>query len=149
VAIRLAELGYDVAGVDISPTMLAEAHRTAPDLTWIEADLASLDLGRTFDIVVAAGNVIPLVASGTEAAVVAALARHVGPDGVLVAGFGLDVAHLPLDHVSIDLATYDDLCARSGLRLIERFGTWDGEPFTEAGYAVSVHAHRPQPSPSA
>src|SRR5436190_11936077 len=139
VAMRLAEFGYDVVGVDIDPRMLAEARRLAPDLEWIEADLANLDLGRRFDLVVTAGNVIPLVEPGTEQSVVNALASHVLAGGLLVSGFGLDVAHLPIDFVPIDLATYDALCAGAGLDLVTRFGTWDGDPFRDEGYAVSVH----------
>jgi SAM-dependent methyltransferase len=142
VAIRVAELGYDVVGVDVDPRMLGEARRLAPACAWVEADLATLDLGGGFDLVVAAGNVIPLLAAGTEQAVVDALAAHLEPGGALVAGFGLDVAHLPIDFVPMDLPTYDDICARAGLELAHRFGTWDAEPFRDEGYAVSVHVRR-------
>jgi hypothetical protein len=64
------------------------------------------------------------------------------PGGVLVAGFGLDVAHLPIDDVPIDLPRYDALCAEAGLVLIERWATWDGESFRNDGYAVSVHGRQ-------
>ena len=47
-------------------------------------------------MVVAAGNVIPLVAAGTEASVVAALAAQLVPGGLLVAGFGLHPDFLPI-----------------------------------------------------
>lgn len=74
VAIRLAERGFDCVGVDVDASMLDAARRRAPGLTWVQADLVNLDLGRTFDLVVAAGNVVPLVAEGTESAVVARMA---------------------------------------------------------------------------
>ena len=35
----------------------------APDLSWVDADLAVVDLGRTFDLVVLAGDVLPFVGS--------------------------------------------------------------------------------------
>lgn len=140
VAVRLAELGHEVVGVDLDAGMLARARAAAPDLTWVEGDLAGLALpGPPFDLVVAAGNVIPLVAPGTEAAVVTALARHLARGGLLVAGFGLDVAHLPLDEAPVDLPSYDGWCAVVGLRLQERLATWDGAPYDGGGYAVSVH----------
>ncbi|WP_132876825.1 class I SAM-dependent methyltransferase [Tamaricihabitans halophyticus] len=144
VAIWLAAQGYDCVGVDIDPSMLAVARREAPELPWFAVDLAELSLDRIdraegFDIVVAAGNIIPLVAAGTEPAVVRNLASMLRPDGLLIAGFGLDAAHLPLSSASTTLADYDRWCAAAGLRLSERFGTWDGAPYDGGGYAVSVH----------
>ena len=140
VAIRLAELGHDVVGVDLDEGMLDRARRDAPDLSWFVADLADLDVpGPPFDLVLTAGNVIPLVAAGAEARVVVALARHVAPGGLLVSGFGLDVAHLPLDHAPVTLHQYDGWCADAGLLLVERFATWDRAPYEGGGYAVSVH----------
>jgi SAM-dependent methyltransferase len=140
VAVRLAELGHDVVGVDLDEAMLDRARRDAPALTWVVGDLATLDLdGPPYDLVVAAGNVIPLVAAGQEAAVVAALARHLRAGGLLVAGFGLDAAHLPLDDAPVDLPGYDGWCRAAGLELVERWATWDRAPHEGGGYAVSVH----------
>jgi SAM-dependent methyltransferase len=140
VAIRLAELGHDVVGVDLDPRMLGQARADAPALTWVQADLAGLALdGDPFDLVVAAGNVIPLVAAGTEAAVVASLTGQLRPGGLLVTGFGLDPAHLPLAEAPVDLPSYDGWCAAAGLVLRTRYATWDGEPYDGGGYAVSVH----------
>lgn len=132
VAIELARRGVDVVGVDLDPAMLEVARRKAPELEWVEADLATLDLGLRFDVVVVAGNVLLFVAPGTEAAVVERLSEHLVPGGRLVAGFSLD-AGLTLDD-------YDDMAAAVGLTLEERFATWERAPFTpDAGYAVSVH----------
>ena len=61
--------------------MLAEARRRAPDLTWIEADLTTLALGRRFDVVVLAGNVPLFTPPGTQTALVTACADHVAPAG--------------------------------------------------------------------
>lgn len=138
VAVRLAELGFDCVGVDLDPSMLTEARRAAPELPWVLADLASLDLGREFDLVVAAGNVLPFVAAGTEAAVVARLAAHLRPDGALVCGFGLDARHLPSAGAPVDLAEFDRWCTAAGLEREHRFSTWDGEPYGGGGYAVTV-----------
>ena len=143
VAIRLTELGYDVTGVDLDAGMLAVARAAAPAITWVEADLATLDLlagdRRAYDLVVAAGNVVPLVAAGSEARVVARLAAHLGAGGLLVTGFGLDRAHLPPAAAELDLADYDRWCADAGLTLVTRLATWDGQPYAGGGYAVSVH----------
>ncbi|HEX4082607.1 MAG TPA: class I SAM-dependent methyltransferase [Acidimicrobiales bacterium] len=133
VAIELAARGVDVVGADVDPAMLDAARVKRPDLVWVEGDLATLLLGRTFDAVVMAGNVMLFVAPGTEGAVLANLARHVEPGGWLVAGFSLRPGDL-------DLVTYDGLAADAGLTLADRWATWDRAPFVSGGdYAVSVH----------
>ncbi|MGI5473156.1 class I SAM-dependent methyltransferase [Streptomyces sp. CA-132043] len=143
VMIRLAELGYDCVGVDLDASMLAVAREQAPDLPWFQADLAGfepdrLGIAADFDLVVAAGNIFPLLAPGTEATVVKRLAAALGPGGLMAAGFGLDAAHLPVPP-SITLSEYDDCCAAAGLTLVDRFATWDADPYEGGGYAVSVH----------
>jgi SAM-dependent methyltransferase len=141
VAIELARRGYEVLGVDLDAGMLERARRDAPKQQWLEGDLATLDLTslEPFDLVVAAGNVIPLVAEGTEPQVVDRLALALKPGGLLLAGFGLTPAHLPLDHAPVSLEAYDTWCATSGLGLVKRFSTWDGDPYSGGGYAVSLH----------
>lgn len=132
VAIELARRGLEAEGVDLDAAMLAAARRKAPGVTWHLADLAELDLGRCFDVVVLAGNVMIFLTPGTEAKVVAAMARHLADDGALVAGFQLNGV--------LDLATYDTHCSAAGLELTGRWATWDRKPWTEtADYAVSVH----------
>jgi SAM-dependent methyltransferase len=133
VAVELARRGIEVTGVDVDAGMLDKARAKATDLPWILADLATLDLGRTFDVVVMAGNVMIFLSPGTEAAVVSAAARHLEAGGALVAGFSLEPGRL-------ELAIYDGHCAASGLELAERWATWDRQPFEAGGsYAVSVH----------
>jgi SAM-dependent methyltransferase len=141
VALRLAELGYDCVGADRDPSMLEVARRRGPQLPWYESDLARLDLGheRPFDLVVAAGNVMPLLAAGCGPSVVSHLAGVLVPGGLLVAGFGLDAAHLPIPEPTVDLAEYDEWCAAAGFVLERRLATWDGQPYGGNGYAVSIH----------
>ncbi|MGW7419042.1 class I SAM-dependent methyltransferase [Streptomyces sp. NPDC054813] len=146
VMIRLAELGYDCVGVDLDASMLAVARQQAPGLPWFQGDLTAFDAGllgiaADFDLVVAAGNIFPLLAPGTEAAVVERLSAALRPGGLLVAGFGLDEAHLPVPP-GITLPEYDDCCAAAGLTLVDRFATWDAAPYDGGGYAVSVHRRR-------
>jgi len=135
VAIELATRGVEVLGADVNPSMLAEARRKAPHITWVHSDIADLDLGRVFDVVVMAGNVPLFTPEDKRAALVAGCARHVAPDGVLIAGFQLGR--------EVDLADYDAYCAAAGLELAERYSTWDGDPFPGDGtYALSVHRQR-------
>ncbi|NGO76690.1 methyltransferase domain-containing protein [Streptomyces sp. YC504] len=143
VAIRLAELGYDCVGIDLDASMLDVARAQAPELTWVRTDLAAFDpallgIAADFDLVVAAGNVFPLLAAGTEAAVTARLAAALRLGGLLVAGFGLDAAHLPVPP-GLTVEQYDGYCAAAGLTRVGRFATWDGDAYEGGGYAVSVH----------
>ena len=131
VAIELARRDIEVVGVDADASMLAEARATSDAVEWVLADLATLALARRFDVVVMAGNVLLFTPKGTEAAVVAGCAAHVGGESLLVAGFQLGRGY--------ELADYDAHCRDAGLEPAERFGTWDRAPFTYGDYAVSVH----------
>ena len=129
VAVELAARGYDVVGVDSDRSMLAVA-RQHP-LTWVEADLATLDLGRTFDLIVCAGNVMVFLAAGTEAGVLAALDRVVVPGGRVVLGFATDRAYT--------VAALDRDASSLGWSLEHRFATWQLAPWHDgADWAVTV-----------
>jgi len=137
VAIELARRGVMVVGVDLDPDLLERARRRAPDLAWVMADLAEVDLRREFDVVVMAGNVLPFADPVHRAGIVAAMARHVRVDGVLVVGSTL----------APGWPTVDDLerwCSGAGLVAAERHAGWQREPFVDrpdepTGYVVTVH----------
>jgi SAM-dependent methyltransferase len=135
VAIELAARGLEVTGVDIDASMLATARARAPEIEWIRADLTTFALGRTFDVVVLAGNVPLFTPPGTQDALVQRCAEHVARGGCLVAGFQLTRGY-SLD----DLDTSVDA---AGLELDARYATWDRQPFAAGGdYAVSVAVRR-------
>lgn len=141
VAAELARRGIDAVGVDIDETMLEVARRKAPAIPWVRADLSTLNLGRRFDLVVMAGNVLLFVAPGTEAAVVERVRAHLVPGGRLVAGFSLGRG--------VTIADYDAMASAAGLELEARFATWEREPFAAgADYAVSVHRSPTSSDPS-
>jgi SAM-dependent methyltransferase len=130
---ELARRGIDVVGVDIDAEMLATAKRKAPSVDWRLADLATVDLGRKFDAIVMAGNVMIFLTPGTEGDVVANMARHLAPSGMLIAGFQLQPGRLTVER-------YDEHAAAAGLSLAERWSTWDRDSWQPGGdYAVSVH----------
>lgn len=143
IAIELARRGVDVIGVDIEASMLDTARRLAPDLPWIEADLARLDLDHRFDVIVLAGNV--MLFTSDRDATVAGCARHLDPGGLVVAGFQLERRPTPnrMTTAPYGLDEYDESCVDAGLTLMERYATWDRDPFPGDGsYAVSVHRLR-------
>ena len=127
VASELARRGHRVTGVDTDASMLAVARRD-PAVTWVEADLAHLELDEAFDLVVMAGNVIVFVVPGTEQQVVDALAAHLVPGGLLVSGWRTD---------RLTVEAYDLLVA--GLDRVARHATWDADPWRSgADWCVAV-----------
>lgn len=133
---ELADRGFDVVGADLDPVMLATAKAKAPRVRWVLGDLVDIDLDREFDLIALPGNVMIFVADGTEGPVLSNLSRHLRPGGLLVAGFQLGAGKL-------SLADYDMLAAASGLSLLDRWSTWDRQPFASGDYAISLHECRP------
>ena len=64
-----------------------------------------------------AGNVMTFVAPGTESDVLRRVGAHVRPGGPVVVGFGVDRGY--------PLADFDRDVAAAGLRVENRFATWD------------------------
>lgn len=137
IGIELASRGVVVAGVDLDPEMIEVARDRGPQVTWHVSDLAEVDLERTFDVVLAAGNVMIFLTPGSQAQVIARLAAHIGAGGRLVTGFALRGGPSGFD---LDLSTFDAWCTGVGLNLRERFATWDRDPYRGGDYAVSVHS---------
>ncbi len=134
IAIELARHGVAIVGVDLDARMLDRAREKAPELDWRMDDLATCALGCSFDLILLAGNVMLFVAPGTEEQVVRTMARHLVPQGLLVAGF-------QLGRTAFDLVQYDAAAAAAGLVLRERWATWQGAPWTPTDqYAVSIHS---------
>ena len=107
---ELARRGMDVVGVDLDSTMLSTAQKKAPEMEWHVADLEEISLGRTFEAVLLAGNVMIFLTPGQEQAVVDNMVRHLEPGGPLIAGFQLRPGGLTLEG-------YDALVAAAGLTL--------------------------------
>jgi len=132
VAIELWRRGIPVVGIDRDPSMIATARRRGPGIDFEVADVTEVDLGRTFGLVVMAGNVPLFTPPGTQAALVAGCARHLGVGGILVAGFQLDDRY--------PVTAYDADCRAAGLVSEGRWATWSAAPFAPgATYAVSLH----------
>lgn len=136
VAIELARRGFEVSSLDIDAAMLASVRAKAPELTWIEGDLATTDAGGPFDLVVLAGNVLIFVAPGTEAQVVERCSSAVRTGGLMVAGFQVRPDGYGPEQLDRDAAA-------AGLELRDRWSTWDRAPWSpDDSYQVSVHQRR-------
>ena len=135
-SIELARRGVEIVGVDLDEVMLSQARKKAPQLDWRLGDLSRIDLGKLFDMVVMAGNVMIFLTPGSEAATLANMARHLKLGGLLVAAFELT----PRAWTHMSVGRYDDLAAQTGLIKVARWSTWDQDPWQVGdSYAVSVH----------
>lgn len=136
----LHQRGHRVTGVDIDPYLIEKARESCPDATWEVADLASDGWAAgPFDLAVSAGNVLAFVDPADRGAVLANLAARLetatddveGRPGRLVVGFGLDRGWT---RVQFDLDA-----EAAGLRVEQRWSTWDLQPFDDDnGFMVAV-----------
>ena len=81
----LAERGYELTGVDLSPDMLRRARTKSSQVRWLLGDVRTIDAGGPFDAALMMFAVLSYQRSNED--VLAALAnarRHVRPGGLLV-----------------------------------------------------------------
>lgn len=88
-SLRLAELGYDVCGVDRSEAMLELARQKGSpsrgSVEWIQQDLQSLDLGRSFDACGCFFAVLSFQLSNDQMrAALEGIRRHLDDEGLLL-----------------------------------------------------------------
>ncbi|MEU8901177.1 class I SAM-dependent methyltransferase [Nocardia sp. NPDC048505] len=136
----LHRAGHAVVGVDVDPVLIAAAEQDHPGPDWLVGDLAELDLpargiAADFDVIVCAGNVMTFLAPSTREAVLSGFARHLGPGGRVVTGFGADRGY--------EFAQFLADAATAGLELDLRLATWDLRPFAEdSDFLVAVFSAR-------
>ncbi len=137
VAIELARRGIEAVGVDLDDDLLALARRRAPELAWHRLDLATMGLGRRFDAIVQAGNVLNFCRPADRAPIVATSAEHLTPGGRLIVGFSVESEPDGRStNAELHVANGDD----AGLELEAHWSSWDGRPpDDDPGYAVFVH----------
>ncbi|MCD2262500.1 class I SAM-dependent methyltransferase [Dietzia aurantiaca] len=140
--IYLHARGHRVTGVDLDPYLIERAREACPEATWVVADLADDGWAAgPFDLAVSAGNVLAFVDPADRPAVLTNLAARIAPAGEgsggavgrLVVGFGLDRGWTREE--------FDAEAERAGLRMEQRWSTWDLRPFTDDnGFMVAVLA---------
>ncbi len=69
---------------DLSPDMLAISQAQNPECDHAEGDMRTLDLGRTFDVVLAHDAIAYMTTEADLAAAIATAARHLRPGGLAV-----------------------------------------------------------------
>ncbi len=75
---------FSVTGLDVSPTMLAQARLLNPDSTFVLGDMRTFRLDRTFDAVLMDDAISYMTSLADVAAAISTASAHLEPGGVLV-----------------------------------------------------------------
>jgi SAM-dependent methyltransferase len=130
---ELHRRGVEVVGVDVDAEMLEAARDRCPSASWIEGDISAIRLGRTFDIVLMAGNVINFVSPESRRQAVENLVRHLRPGGLLINGHSIRSDGCPP-------AVFAGWAETARLELVEHWSTWDQDSFVDGSeYSLTVH----------
>lgn len=119
----LIDQGFAVTGIDFAEAMLAIARERWPDGDWRNADMRRLDLGDTFDGIVAWGSFFHLTPDEQRISI-GHLARHLNADGSLLVTVGPRAGEVtgtvggePVYNASLSPAEYVTCLEDNGLRL--------------------------------
>lgn len=120
----LIDAGCRVTGVDAAAAMIAICRERYPGGEWIEADMRGLDLGRSFDAIIAWDSFFHLEPED-QRAMFPVFARHAAPGAQLLftsgprAGVAMgEIYGHALYHASLDSAEYESLLAAEGFRVL-------------------------------
>jgi SAM-dependent methyltransferase len=96
VALRLAQAGVNVVGLDLSPAMLSVARQKSTgmnNIRWVQGDMRFFDLRERFGLVIIPGHSFQnILTVEDQTATLGAIGEHLIPDGTLV---------VHLDHLSV------------------------------------------------
>lgn len=115
--------GFAVTGVDFADAMLAIARDRWPEGDWRQADMRKLELGETFDGIIAWNSFFHLT-EAEQVDCIARMAAHLVPGGVLMATVGPRAGEVTgqvggetVFHASLSPAGYATALEQNGLRM--------------------------------
>lgn len=125
IAAYLISHGARVTGVDGAAPMIDLCRQRFADHTWIVGDMRTLDLGQTFDIVIAWHSFFHLTADD-QRAMFATFVRHLRTGGILMFTSGSqegtawgEMQGHQIHHASLSAQQYRDLAQTHGLRVVD------------------------------
>ena len=125
IAAHLIGRGFDVTGADYAPAMLARARARHPDARWVEADMRTLDLGRTFAGILGWDSFFHLSPDEQRAAL-PRIAGHLEPGGAMMLTVGPVASERvgtgggrSIYHASLSPEDYEESCRALGFARFE------------------------------
>jgi SAM-dependent methyltransferase len=122
---------FDVTGVDLSPAMLAQAKELNPECTFVEDDMRTCRLGRTFDAVLMDDAISHMNCLADFTAAFRTAHAHLKPGGVLVATPDVTPETFQQNRTSATPAT------RDGLDIVFVENVYDPDP-TDEQYETTI-----------
>jgi SAM-dependent methyltransferase len=120
IAQYLIEQGFDVGGVDSSPSLISLCRNRFPDREWLVADMRTLELGRTFGGLVAWDSLFHLCHED-QRRMFPIIKRHAAPGAALLFTSGPSHGESigsyrgePLYHASLSASEYSLLLRSNG-----------------------------------
>jgi SAM-dependent methyltransferase len=152
VADGLVRRGHRVTAVEKDPGLVAQSRSTFPGVAVVESDLLGLTAAllaaeghpTSYDLVVVVGNVMVLLADGTERQILETLGRLLKPAGRMLVGFRMvdgpqNARTYPADAFVADAEA-------AGLVVDARFDSYELRTGVDADYGVWVLSARTRPA---
>jgi len=145
VALKLAQEGANILGLDLSPAMLAVARQKSQGLSnidWIEADMQDFDLGKRFDLIIIPGHSFQFMLTVVDqTGCLDCVRRHLTLGGKLVIHIGhQDLAWLGditrKQEPVFELVGEYPLGSTGGA--VRKWTAWSYEPGTQTASAVTA-----------
>lgn len=100
---------FDVTGLDLSPTMLAQAQALNPDCSFVQGDMRTCRLGRTFDVVLMDDAISHMNCRSDFAAAFRTAHDHLAAGGVLIVTPDVTIETFQQNRTTTTPATRDGL----------------------------------------
>ncbi len=145
VAIRLAKLGVDIVGLDLSPAMLVLAREKSAamaNVRWIQDDMTSFNLGETFGLVIIPAHSFQfMLTPADQLACFENIIGHLAPGGTIV----VHVDHLNVQWLGDRMKENGGVHKEVGRfihpgtgRSIQTLKAWSYEPSTQTATAHTI-----------
>lgn len=116
--------GFEVVGVDSSPTLISTCRSRFPEQSWLVSDMRELSLGRTFGGLIAWDSFFHL-AHEHQRRMFAIFQKHAAVKAPLIFTSGTGIGEVigsfegePLYHASLEPEEYRDLLRRHGFSVV-------------------------------
>ena len=145
VALRLAQEGVPVLGMDLSPDMLAVARQKSQGLSnvrWVEGDMQAFELGERFDLILIPGHSFQFMLTPMDqVACLECIYRHLATDGRLIIHVNHDGLSW-LGGLSEGKGTGFELMGeyrKDGMKeTIRKWNSWSYEDSTQTASAITA-----------